>query len=148
MKVILTKDVKELGKAGELVKAKSGYARNFLIPKGYAVEATAKNKKIWKEEQKELAAKRAKEEAEAEKLKKKLESSKVVLLGKAGEGGRLFGSVTSKDIAKGLKEQYDIDIDRRKIELEDNIKDLGVTTVDVRVYPEVVAKLKVDVKVQ
>ncbi len=146
MKIILKKDVKDLGKAGDLVNAKTGYARNFLLPRGLAVEATPANKKIWEEEQKELKKQKAKEVAEAEEVKKKLESATVTLMGKAGDGGKLFGSVTTQDIANGLKDQYDIDIDKRKIELGDNIKDLGVTVVRVRVYPEITANLKVNVK--
>lgn len=146
MKVILKENVKDLGKAGELVNAKPGFARNFLLPKGMAVEATAKNKKAWEEEQKVLKAEEATAKAAAEKTKKQLESSTVTLIGKAGDGGKLFGSVTSQDIAKALKEQYDIVVDKKKIELGDNIKDLGVTTVKIRVYPEIVAQLKVNVK--
>lgn len=146
MKVILKKDVKDLGKAGELVNAKTGYARNYLIPRDLAVEATPENKKLWKEEQKELQAKIKADTAEAEAVKKKLEAGSVVLIGKAGDGGKLFGSVTSQDIAKALEDQHGVVIDKRKIEMADNIKDLGVTTVNVRVYPEIVAKLKVNVK--
>ena len=147
MKVILLKDVKDLGKNGDLVDAKPGFARNFLIPRGQAIEATPANKKKWEKQQKELAKSKAEEEQEAAELKEKLESLTVIVKGKAGEGGRLFGSVTSQDIADNLKKQHKIDVDRRKIELDDNIKSIGVTRVDVRVYPQVVARLKVDVKV-
>lgn len=147
MKVILLKDVKDLGKNGDLVDAKPGFARNFLIPRGQAIEATPANKKKWEKQQKELAKSKAEEEQEAAELKEKLESLTVIVKGKAGEGGRLFGSVTSQDIADNLKKQHKIDVDRRKIELDDNIKSIGVTHVDVRVYPQVVARLKVDVKV-
>lgn len=146
MKVILIKDVKDLGKKGEMVDAAPGYARNFLIPKGFAIEGTAKNRKEWEKEQKELAETRAAEIKEAEELKAKLENLTVIIEGKAGEGGRLFGSVTSQDIADTLKEQHKIEIDRRKIEMDDNIKDLGVSRVKVRVYPEITASLKIDVK--
>lgn len=118
MKVILLKDVKGLGKAGELVNAKDGYARNFLIPRKLAVEATEANLKKWEEE---MAEKRKKEQAEYEKameLKKKIESISVNIKSKAGEGGRLFGSITSKDIAQALKKQHKIDVDRKKIEMD------------------------------
>lgn len=148
MKVILMKDIKGLGKAGDLVKAKTGYARNFLLPKGDAIEATPGNLKKWKQDQAELAEKEETEHKEALELKKQLEEVQVVLEGKAGEGGRLFGSITSKDIADALKKQHKISIDRRRIELKDNIKSLGVTEVDIRVYPEITAKLKVNVKVK
>ena len=146
MKVILLKDVKGLGKEGDLVNAKDGYARNFLLPKGDAIEATPANLKKWKEEQAKEAEKKENQHKEALELKEKIEAITVTINGKAGDGGRLFGSITSKDIADALKEQYNIDIDRRKIELKDNIKTLGSTQVELRVYAEVVARLNVNVK--
>lgn len=148
MKVILLKDVKGLGKAGDLVKAKTGHARNFLLPKGDAIEATPGNLEKWKKDQAEQSKKEEAEHAAALKLKEELEKLTVSLEGKAGEGGRLFGSITSKDIADALKKQHKIEVDRRKIELKDNIKSLGTTEVNVRVYAEITAKLKVDVKVK
>jgi large subunit ribosomal protein L9 len=146
VKVILLKDVKGLGKEGDLVNAKDGYARNFLFPKGAAVEATSGNLEKWKEEKAKEAEKKENEHKEALKLKEKIDNITVNIQGKAGDGGRLFGSITSKDIADALKEQHNIDIDRRKIELKDNIKTLGTTQVDLRVYAEIVASLKVNVK--
>lgn len=148
MKVILLKDVKDLGKAGELVNSKTGYARNFLFPKDLAIEATPANLKQWEEEQKEIQAKKQKEREEALELKAKIEKITIELKGKGGEGGRLFGSITSKDIADKLKKQYKLDIDKKKIELKDNIKSAGVTNVDVRVYPEITANLKVNVVIE
>lgn len=148
MKVILLKDVKDLGKAGDLVNAKTGYARNFLLPKGDAIEATPGNLAKWKEDQKLLEAKKAEEKQAALDLKEKLESLSVVLQGKSGEGGKLFGSITSKDIADGLKKQHKLEVDKRKIEMKDNIKTLGTVEVDVRVYADLTAKLKVEVKEQ
>lgn len=148
MKVILMKDVKGLGKAGDLVNAKDGYARNFLLPKGLAVEATPANLKKWEEEKKAEAQRKEEEYQEALELKKKIEAITVELKAKAGEGGRLFGSITSKDIADALKAQHKIDIDRRKIEMKDNIKSLGTTQVDVRVYAELVGKLNVKITEQ
>lgn len=145
MKVILLKDVKGLGKAGDLVNAKDGYARNFLFPKKLAIEATPANLEKWKERKKLEAEQEKKEHEEALKLKEKLESISVELKGKAGDGGKLFGSITSKDIAENLKKQHNIDVDRRKIEMKDNIKSIGETLVEVRVYPEITAKLKVKV---
>lgn len=148
MKVILMKDVKGLGKAGDLVNAKDGYARNFLLPKGLAVEATPANLKKWEEEKKAEAQRKEEEYQEALELKKKIDAITVELKAKAGEGGRLFGSITSKDIADALKAQHKIDIDRRKIEMKDNIKSLGTTQVDVRVYAELVGKLNVKITEQ
>lgn len=148
MKVILLKDVKGLGKEGELVNAKTGYARNFLLPKGEAIEATPANVKKWKEEQKEKAEKKEEEYQEAVELKKKIENINITIQSKAGEGGRLFGSITSSDIANKLKKDHKINIDKRKIELKENIKSLGTTQVDVRVYPELTALLRVNVKEQ
>ncbi|MFA5577244.1 MAG: 50S ribosomal protein L9 [Tissierellaceae bacterium] len=148
MKVILLKDVKGLGKAGDLVNAKDGYARNFLLPKGSALEANPANLKKWEEDKAKESLKKEKEHEDALELKKKIESISVTIVGKAGEGGRLFGSITSKDIADSLKAQHKIDIDRRKIELKDNIKVLGANQVDVRVYAELVAKLNIMVKEQ
>lgn len=148
MKVILLKDVKGLGKEGDLVNAKTGYARNFLFPKELAIEATPANLKSWKEEQKELEAKRKAEKEEALKVKERLEEITVEIKGKGGEGGRLFGSITSKDIGESLKKDHKVDIDRRKIELKDNIKTAGLTSVEVRVYPEITASLKVNVTIE
>ncbi len=145
MKVILLKDVKGLGKAGDLVNAKDGYARNFLFPKAVAVEATPVNLKKWEEDKKEEALNKQKELEEAMELKKKIEGLSLKIQGKAGEGGRLFGSITSKDIADNLKSQHNIDIDRRKIELKDPIKSLGAISVDVRVYAELLAKLNINI---
>ncbi|MCF6462819.1 50S ribosomal protein L9 [Clostridium sp. Cult1] len=145
MKVILLKDVKGLGKAGELVNAKDGYARNFLFPRNLAIEATPANMKKWEERKKVEEAKEKAEYEKALKLKEKIEGLTIELKGKAGEGGKLFGSITSKDISQALKKQHKIDIDRRKIEMKDNIKSIGVTTVEVRVYPEISASLKIEV---
>lgn len=145
MKVILLKDVKGLGKEGELVNAKDGYARNFLFPRNLAVEANPGNMRKWEEKKKKEKAKEKEEYENALKLKEKIESINVELKSKAGEGGKLFGSITSKDISDVLKTKHKIDIDRRKIELKENIKTLGNTTVGIRIYPEVVANLSIKV---
>ena len=143
MKVILLKDVKGLGVTGDLVNAKTGHARNYLLPRGIAVEATPANKAKWSQEQKDKKAREEREHKEALDLKEKIESLNLTFKSKAGEGGKLFGSITSSDIADKLKKEHKIDIDRRKIELKDNIKDLGIVSVGVRVYPEILATLKV-----
>ncbi|MDY6064717.1 MAG: 50S ribosomal protein L9 [Finegoldia sp.] len=145
MKVILTKDVDKLGKSGDLVNAKTGYARNFLLPNGFAVEATKENLKQWEKDQAAKRQKEAEERAAAEDLKRKLENITLKLKVKTGEGDRLFGSITSIDIADKLKDQEGIEIDKKKIELKENIKSLGSFTALVRVYPDITANLSVSV---
>lgn len=148
MKVILLKDVDTLGEKGDLVEAKTGYARNYLLPRGLGIEATKKNMEKWKEDQKDREEKAKIQEDKALKLKEEIESLTIELKAKAGEGGRLFGSITSQDIGNALKEQGNINIDKRKIELEDNIKTGGITLVNIRVYPEITAELKVNVDIE
>ena len=155
MKVILIKDVKSFGKAGELVNAKTGYARNFLIPNGLAKEATKENLEIWEKEQAELKRIEAENIKNAKELKETLEKLEVVIKTKTGNGDKktktgngdkLFGSITSQDISDALKKQHKIEIDKRKIELKENIKSLCTLTVPVRVYPEIVASVKVSIE--
>ncbi len=148
MKVILLEDVKGLGKKDELVNAKTGYARNFLFPKDLAIEATSANLKKWKEDMKDKEEREKEEREQALILKDEIEKITIELKSKGGEGGRLFGSITSKDIGEGLKKQHKIEIDRRKIELKDNIKTAGTTVVEVRVYPEITADLKINITVE
>lgn len=145
MKVILLKDVKSLGKKGELVNAKTGYARNYLIPNKLAIEATKTNIKKWKEDNKKRKKIEEKERQEALQLKEEIENKKIVFKMKSEDGGRLFGSITSKDISKELKKQININVDRKKIELDDNIKELGTKKVVIRLYPQITADLKVEV---
>ncbi len=142
MKVILKSDVKGLGAAGELVEAKIGYARNFLFPRGLAIEATPENKAAWEKEQEEIAAKRAEEKQAALELKDQLEKMEVKVKAKGGTSGKIFGSITSQDIAKALLESG-VEIDKKRIELKENIKVMGTHTIPVRVYPEITADLKV-----
>lgn len=146
MKLILIKDVKGFGKAGELVNAKTGYARNFLIPNGLAKEATKENLAIWEVEQTELRRIEAENIKAANELKAKLEELNVVIKTKTGSGDKLFGSITSQDISDALNKQFGIEIDKRKIELKDNIKSLCTVNVPVRVYPEILASLKVSIE--
>ena len=128
-----------------MVNSKDGYSRNYLFPRNLAIEATPGNLKKWEEQNKKLENKKEEEEQDALKLKEKIETLTVTLNCKGGECGRLFWSITSKDISAGLKSQHKIEIDRRKIELKDNIKVTGLQEVEIRVYPEVTAKLKVNV---
>ncbi len=145
MEVILLQDVKGTGKAGDIAKVSDGYARNMLFPKKLAVEATAANRKNL-EKQKELeAAKRAAEKAEAEATKAKLDKASVTIKTKAGENGKIFGSITSMDIADELSKQAGITVDKKKIQLDNPIKSVGELTVAIKLYPEVTANLKVNV---
>lgn len=146
MKVILLKDDKNLGKKGELVNAKDGYARNFLIPRKAAVEATEENLAKWREEKAKEEALDKKNREEFTKLKEKIEKSSVVIIAKAGEGGRLFGAITNNDIQKAISEQLGIDVDKKKIELSENIKTAVTKEVVVKLYQDISAKLKVEVK--
>ena len=146
MKVILLQDVKALGKKGEVVNVNDGYARNFILPKKLGVEANGKNLndlKLLKNNE----AKVAQEHLDAaKKLAEELKAGKVVLTMKVGEGGRTFGSVSSKEIAEAVKEQMHLDIDKKKIQLKEQIKTLGTHIVSVKLHPEVTAELNVSVK--
>ena len=144
MEVILRQDVQSLGKAGEMVRVKPGYARNFLLPKGLAFEATEGNKKRIAAESKARDTRLASEKAEASAHADRLGAATVSLKGKAGEEGKLFGSITAQDIADGLKAQG-LEVDRRRIELEHPIKTLGFHSVAVRLHPDVHAEVKVNV---
>ena len=145
MKVILQQDVKGQGKKGQIINASDGYAKNFLFPKGLAIEANNNNLKILNQKKAVEQAKKQKELQEAKELAKKISEAKVLIKAKAGEGDKIFGSITVKEIAEQLKEQNDIDIDKRKIILNEPIKALGIKTVEIKVYPEVIAKLTVNV---
>ncbi|QQZ09433.1 50S ribosomal protein L9 [Heyndrickxia vini] len=146
MKVIFLKDVKGKGKKGETKNVADGYAHNFLLKQGLAVEATAGNLKGLDAQKKKEQQLAAEELEEAKKLKEKLEQITVELKAKSGTGGRLFGSITSKQISEELKKAHDIKIDKRKIEMEDAIRTLGVTKVPVKLHSEVTATLNVHVK--
>lgn len=146
MKVILLQDVKSLGKKGEIVNVNDGYARNFILPKKLGVEANGKNLNDLKL-QKDNEAKVAKEHLDAAKaLGEQLKAGQVELSIKIGEGGKSFGSVSSKEIAAAVKEQMNLEIDKKKIQLKEVIKTLGTHSVPVKLHPEVTADLKVVVK--
>ncbi|HAN09297.1 MAG TPA: 50S ribosomal protein L9 [Clostridiales bacterium] len=145
MKLILKKDVIKLGKVGDIIEASDGYARNYLLPKGLASEATKAN--LCELDQKKNAEKkREKQELDEAKNKGEILKSKVFkILVKTGENGRVFGSVTTKEIAEVIKEQTGIDIDKRKIDLVDNIKNIGIYNVSVKLHHDVIASVKVEV---
>lgn len=146
MKVIFLKDVKGKGKKGEVKNVADGYAQNFLIKQGLAVEANVSNVSSLNAQKKKEEKLAAEELAEAKKLKEVIEQLTVELSAKSGEGGRLFGSITSKQIAESLQKAHGIKIDKRKIELEDAIRALGYTKVPVKLHTEVTATLNVHVK--
>ena len=143
MKVILLEDVKTLGKKGEIVEVNEGYARNFILKKKLGLEATGKNLNDLKLK-KANDDKLAQEQLEAaEELKKQLEAGKVQLSIKVGEGGRTFGSVSTKEIGQGVKDQMGIEVDKKKIHLPDAIKTLGTHSVQIKIHPKVTAEVKV-----
>ncbi len=145
MKVIFLKDVKGKGKKGEVKNVADGYAHNFLIKNGYAVEATSGNQHTLEAQKKKQAALAAEELEEAKKLKETVEALTVELQAKTGQGGRLFGSVTAKQVADELKKTHNIKLDKRKMDLPDGIRGLGYTNVPVKLHNEVTAVLKVHV---
>ena len=144
IEVILREDIRTLGRAGEMVRVKPGYARNYLLPQGLAYEATEGNKKRIAAETRVRVTRNQAERAEAERAAATLSEVALTLTGKAGEEGKLFGSITSQDIADALARQGH-SVDRRKIELEHPIKTTGAHTVTVRLHPEVNAELRVSV---
>lgn len=145
MVVILKRDVKGTGRAGDVVKVNDGYARNMLIPKGYAIEATKGNirslEKVKEKQAEEEAQQRAAASEKAEQLKK----AQVTIVTKSGEGGRLFGSITSKDIADAVKEQTGISVDKKKIKMDQPIKNLGTFHVEIKLYYDINAEITVTV---
>ncbi|MFK2826575.1 50S ribosomal protein L9 [Bacillus sp. B190/17] len=143
MKVIFLQDVKGKGKKGEVKNVADGYAHNFLIKNGLAVEATAGNKKTLEAQKKKEAELAQQELEEAKQLKEVIEKLTVEIKAKSGEGGRLFGSVTTKQIAEELKKTHNIKIDKRKMDLPEGIRALGYTNVPVKLHNEVFATLKV-----
>ncbi len=146
MKVILTADVKGQGKKGEVKNVSDGYANNFLIKKGLAIPATNENMNVLKNKNASEEHKRQVELDNAKELASKMEGKEIPISAKGGEGGRLFGSITSMDISDGIKKALSLDIDKRKILLKDNIKSEGVYEVEVKLHKDVSAKVKVNIK--
>lgn len=146
MKVILNQDVKGKGKKGELVNVSDGYARNYLLPRKLAKEANNENLNIMHGQQASAEYKKQTELQEAKDIAEKMKEITVVLKEKAGENGKLFGSVTSKDVAEALTMQHHIKIDKKKFVMPDGIKTLGITTVEVKLNQGVVGKVKVSVE--
>ena len=146
MQVILTQDVKGLGKKNQMVKASDGYARNFLLPKGLAVEATNTHVNIMQGKQDAERSKAQKEREHALAQAKAIEAVTVTVKVKCGENGKLFGSLTAKEVADSLRAQHNIDIEKKKIEIKEPIKALGKYTFDVKLYPQIGTRLNVVVE--
>ncbi|MCY6958187.1 50S ribosomal protein L9 [Clostridium brassicae] len=142
MKLILLKDVKGQGKKGDVINASDGYARNFLIPKGLAEEATNNNMHILNKQKENERKKKLEETEAAQKLAEELRNKEIKIVAKAGDNGRLFGAITTKDIAAELKKQYKVEVDKKKI-VGDTIKLLGTYDMEIKLYPEISTKIKV-----
>ena len=145
MKVILTQDIKGQGKKGELVEVSDGYGKNFLLPKGLAKEATKENINVMNSQKEAEAYKKQMALEDAQALAKKLGELTVTIKAKAGDNGKLFGSVTSKEVVEMLMQQHHIKVDKKKLVLPDGIKALGTTNVDIKLHPGVTGVIKVTV---
>ena len=145
MKIILLEDVKKLGKKGEVVEVSDGYARNFVLPKKLGVEANGKNMNDLKLQNANKEKKEQENLDAAKAMAELMEKDQVTVSIKAGEGGRTFGSVSSKEIARSYKEQCGREIDKKKIVIKDQIKNIGEYTVELRLFEGVVAKLKLNI---
>lgn len=145
MKVILTQDVKGVGKKDQILEVNDGYARNFLIPKKLGVQASTANLALLKSKQDSRDFKKQEEKKEAEQIKEKLEKIRLDIKVKSGENGKIFGGVTSKEISDVLKDKYSINIDKKKIELKETIKIVGITIVDIKLFEGIIGKVKVNV---
>lgn len=148
MIVILNKDVKGTGKAGDVVKVSDGYARNMLIPRGLATEATQGNIRHLEKQKAIAAEKKAEEKAQAQQQAEKIQKASVLIKTKAGEGGKIFGSITSKDISEALREQHGIDIDKKKFKMDAPLKQTGETGVDIKLYQDIIARLTVIIEAE
>ena len=146
MKVILKQDVKGLGKTEDLVNVSDGYARNFLFPRGLAAEASAGNINIMNTKKEAEKCRKDRELAQAKELAAKLKELVVTIKTKSGDNGKLFGSITSKDITDKLKKDFNIDIDKKKMVLPEPIKAVGNFEIEIKVYPEVIGKLAVKIE--
>ena len=145
MKVILKTDIKGVGKKDQIINASDGYARNFLFPKNLAVEANAENMSKLKAKQDSNAFKKSQEKEEAERIAEKLSKIQLRIKVKSGSNGKIFGGVSSKEIAENLEKQYQIKVDKNKIDLKETIKTLGMITVDIKLFEGVIGKVKVDI---
>ncbi len=145
MKVILKADIKGVGKKDEIINASDGYARNFLFPKNLAVEANNENMAKLKARQNSIKFQKDQEKEEALKLADKLSKILLKIKVKAGENGKIFGGVSAKEIAQELEKQYQIKVDKKKIDLKETVKTLGIQTIEIKLFESVMGKLKIDV---
>ena len=145
MKVILLEDIKGVGKKDQIINASDGYFRNFLLPKNKAVEANKENMAKLKARENAKQYKKDQDKEYATQLAEKLSKIMIKVKVKVGDNGKIFGGVSSKDISEILKKEYDIEVDKKKIELKEAIKVLGITTVKIRLYEGIYGKVKVDV---
>lgn len=146
MKIILKQDVKGTGKKEQMVEVSDGYARNFLFPKGLAVEASAANVNVMKTKKEAEANKKDREIAQAKELAQKIKDITLIIKVKAGENGKLFGSITSKDVAEAMKTQQKLEIDKKKLVMPDALKLVGTFEVEVKLYPEISSKFTVKIE--
>lgn len=146
MKVILLEDVRKLGTKGQVIEVSDGYARNYLFPKGLAVEASDGRLKELQNKTLQAEKKKEKEDEKAVKLKEKIDKQTVTVKAKCGEGGKLFGAVTSKEIADALKTAFKVDLDKKKIEIKEPIRHLGEYEVKIKIHPSVQADIVVIVE--
>ena len=145
MKVILTQDIKGVGKKDEIINANDGYARNFLLPRKMAVEANSQNMSLLQGRKDSANFKKEQEKENALKIQDKLSKIMLKIKVKAGGNGKIFGSITSKEVATELKNQYSIEIDKKKILLKDSIKEIGVFNIEIKLYEGIIGKLKIDI---
>ena len=145
MKVILKADIKGVGKKDQIINASDGYARNFLFPKNLAVEANAENMNKLKAKQDSIQYQKNQEKEQAKQIAEKMKRISLRIEVKAGENGKIFGGVSAKEIAQELEKQHNIIIDKKKIDLKETIKTLGIQTVDIKLFEGIIGKLKVDV---
>ena len=146
MKILLTEDVKKLGKKGEIVDVSDGYAKNFILPKKLGIEATKAVMNEWQTKKGSEENRKRKEEEEAKALAAELNGKEVVIRTKTGEGGRLFGSITSKDVAEALEKQLKLKVDKKKIQVAEPIKSFGAFEIPIKLHPQVTGTLNVVVE--
>ena len=145
MKVILTQDIKGVGKKDEIINANDGYARNFLFPKKMAVEANKQNMSLLQGRKDSANFKKEQDKEKANELKDKISKIMLTIKVKSGENGKIFGSITSKEISTELKKQHNIEIDKNKIMLKEAIKEQGTFTIEIKLYEGIIGKLKINI---